>query len=99
MLIFRMLKSILKTKVYIWRKSELNSAWTGVGEMTELTDPSRLKKGKETVLTKREILDLPVTQMDYSTLPDPNGQVVKIHNFAAKIGELRKQSRERKENS
>ena len=67
--------------------------------MTEFDKPSRLKKGKETVLTKREILDLPVTQMDYSTLPDPNGQAVKIHNFAAKMGELRKQSSERKKNS
>lgn len=67
--------------------------------MTELTGPSRLKKGKETVLTKREIMDLPVTQMDYSTLPEPNGQAVQIHNFAANIERLRKQNRERKKNS
>ncbi len=67
--------------------------------MTELTDPSRLKKAKETVLTKREILDMPVTQMDYSTLPEPNGQAVKIHNFAANIERLRERNSERKENS
>ncbi len=67
--------------------------------MTELDAPSRLKKANESSLTKREILDLPVTQMDYSTLPEPNGQAVKIHNFAANIEGLRKRNRERKENS
>ncbi|MFQ5974902.1 MAG: hypothetical protein ACE5J5_01110 [Candidatus Hydrothermarchaeales archaeon] len=56
--------------------------------MADLNHPSRLKKGTE--LTKKEIIDLPVAQMDYTTLPEPNGQAIKIHNFAASLGELRK---------
>ncbi len=58
--------------------------------MTDIKEPSRLKKGDDTVLTGKEIMDLPITQMDYSTLPDPNGQAVKMHKFVASIEALRK---------
>ncbi|MFQ5887837.1 MAG: hypothetical protein ACE5HY_03985 [Candidatus Hydrothermarchaeales archaeon] len=59
--------------------------------MDEFIDLSRLKKVKESDITKKEILDSPVTQMDYSTLPEPNGEAEKIYNFTASIGEIKKQ--------
>ncbi len=68
--------------------------------MADIEEPSRLKKREDTVLTGKEIMDLPITQMDYSTLPDPNGQAAKMHNFVASIKALRKKKgKKSKDNS